>query len=73
MTEDGNLLPVGEGKSPYQNTFSQICCICGGMFKGYGHNPAPVRLEGRCCDDCNSIEVIPARLDRLRKGLDTRR
>ena len=26
-----------------------------------GHNAEPI-AEGRCCDSCNSLEVIPARL-----------
>ena len=26
-----------------------------------GHNAEPI-AEGRCCDACNSLEVIPARL-----------
>ena len=26
-----------------------------------GHNAQPI-AEGRCCDSCNSLEVIPARL-----------
>ena len=40
-----------------------ICCICGKKFNGYGNNPDPVKKEGRCCDDCNSTKVIPARLE----------
>ncbi|MGM9543570.1 MAG: hypothetical protein ACI3T9_01170 [Romboutsia timonensis] len=39
------------------------CCICGKEFIGYGNNPDPVKKEGRCCDDCNSTKVIPARLE----------
>ena len=42
-----------------------ICCICGREFAGFGNNPYPVdnAPDHRCCDDCNSEYVIPARLD----------
>jgi hypothetical protein len=29
-----------------------------------GNNAAPIN-DGRCCDNCNSMVVIPARLQRL--------
>ena len=29
-----------------------------------GHNAEPV-AEGRCCDECNTMEVIPARLQQI--------
>ena len=38
------------------------CVICGEIGIGYGNNPAPVKTEGKCCDDCNALFVIPARL-----------
>lgn len=38
------------------------CCICGIEIKGYGNNPEPVRHDGECCDSCNGMYVIPARL-----------
>ena len=38
------------------------CCICGREFIGYGHNPDPVKKEGRCCSDCNVNVVIPERI-----------
>ena len=49
------------------------CCICGKPCEpwheeptGYGNNPDPLGVEGdRCCDVCNNIYVIPARLGRL--------
>lgn len=40
----------------------KVCCICGNYFEGFGNNPAPIRLEGVCCTDCNSELVIPARI-----------
>ena len=41
-----------------------VCVICGNEIDGFGNNPAPVKesYSGRCCDVCNSIHVIPARL-----------
>lgn len=38
------------------------CVICGHKSTGYGHNPDPVALKGRCCDTCNSTIVIPNRI-----------
>ena len=48
------------------------CCICGftvevkktedgKVYWNQGNNPEPVRSEGRCCDTCNNLVVIPAR------------
>jgi len=31
---------------------------------GGGHNAEPV-AEGRCCDECNTMQVIPARLQQI--------
>jgi len=50
----------------------QKCCICGSSFYGYGNNPAPVRQYGKCCNDCNTEKVIPARIVRMNLGLDPR-
>lgn len=39
------------------------CVICGKEIKrGYGHNPAPIKTEGRCCDSCDDLYVLPMRL-----------
>ena len=38
------------------------CCICGKKFNGFGNNPAPVKQDGECCDDCNNSYVLAARL-----------
>ena len=44
------------------------CCICGGEYKGWGNNPWPLSKsdDERCCDYCNGMYVIPARLRMLR-------
>ena len=41
---------------------TEECCFefCVNRFK-YGNNPQPV-CGGKCCDDCNQMKVIPARL-----------
>lgn len=38
------------------------CCLCGKVVSGYGNNPAPLKIEGVCCDECNLTKVIPARI-----------
>ena len=43
------------------------CSICGKEFTGYGNNAYPIN-DGVCCDDCNTSEVIPARLNQMVKG-----
>lgn len=45
-----------------------ICIICKKEIKGYGHNPFPVRFNGRCCDKCNSTYVIPTRIMLMSKN-----
>lgn len=42
----------------------KTCSICGAKFTEYGNNPAPFG-EGRCCDDCNWLLVVPVRILRL--------
>ena len=44
-----------------KNTNTIKCVICGEHFYGFGNDPAPVKNTGRCCDDCNSLIVVPAR------------
>lgn len=43
-------------------TKEHLCCICGKEIIGFGNNPYPLKKEGRCCDDCNSL-VIEARMN----------
>lgn len=49
-----------------------VCVLCGESFNGWGNNPEPLADydDGLCCDDCNAIKVIPARLGRLVTGGD---
>lgn len=48
---------------------TQKCCICEDTFEGHGNNPDPVKTEGRCCDTCNIITVIPARMRDIGKHM----
>lgn len=40
------------------------CSICGKEIAGFGNNPWPVRRpeDARCCDSCDNLFVIPARI-----------
>ncbi|KKN51132.1 hypothetical protein LCGC14_0625960 [marine sediment metagenome] len=46
------------------------CCICKKEIKpdvtGWdeGNNAQPI-ADGRCCNDCNNIKVIPERISRI--------
>lgn len=42
------------------------CVLCEKRFFNFGHNPAPLSEEGRCCDSCNNTKVIPARIKSIR-------
>jgi hypothetical protein len=42
------------------------CSLCGDTFVGLGNNPEPLaEFDERCCNDCNTTKVIPARLGQL--------
>lgn len=45
-----------------QDERKKTCVLCKQKFEGYGHNPAPLKEEGRCCDDCNVNTVIRVRM-----------
>ena len=47
----------------------KICCICGIEYTGFGNNAQPVQ-DGRCCNACNSLYVIPARLKQAKLEVD---
>jgi len=49
-------------KENYEKT--GICSICGKRYEHWGNNAQPVN-DGRCCDDCNTMYVIPARIIRF--------
>lgn len=42
------------------------CSICKASYVGFGNNADPVN-KGRCCDTCNTLVVIPARIAMLPK------
>ena len=43
--------------------FRMKCIFCRKVIDGWGNNALPLK-KGRCCDKCNSIKVIPARIAR---------
>jgi hypothetical protein len=51
-------------KSKFKILNDYKCCLCGETFTGYGNNPFPLseNPEDRCCDTCNILKVIPARI-----------
>ena len=44
------------------------CAICDGGIFGVDHNAAPVR-KGRCCESCNTVHVLPTRMELAFSGL----
>lgn len=48
---------------------TKTCCICGKTFKGHGHNPHPVEIEGVCCDECNA-KVVMKRIAQLESEVE---
>lgn len=48
---------------------THTCCICGKSFKGHGHNPHPVEIEGVCCDECNT-KVVLKRINQLEREVN---
>ena len=54
------------------------CVLCGGDSTGWGNNPEPLKPfdAGRCCEACNTMMVIPARMAAILnhgQGVDPRR
>lgn len=50
------------------------CVLCGRLFIGWGNNPQPLADNGKCCDICNTLKVIPQRIERrLKENGRTRR
>ncbi len=37
------------------------CSICGNFYQGFGHNAEPIN-NGRCCEVCNDVKVVPTRI-----------
>lgn len=42
------------------------CVLCKAKVQGWGNNPWPLASEGKCCEVCNLLQVLPARLARQR-------
>lgn len=46
----------------------KVCSICQRNYFGWGNNAQPVN-DGRCCDDCNTMIVLPERISLILKGI----
>jgi len=44
----------------------KICSICQRKFAEFGNSAQPVN-DGRCCNRCNDVVVIPARIRAMRR------
>ena len=44
---------------------TQYCGICHKSYEGFGNNGWPITND-KCCDECNTQKVIPARLNRIK-------
>jgi len=47
------------------------CCLCGNKIEGYGNNAQPLK-DGRCCDFCDTIKVIPHRIKLVLERYETK-
>lgn len=47
--------------SNQMESVGNTCVICHKSYEGYGNNAQPV-VNGQCCDRCNRIAVLPARM-----------
>jgi hypothetical protein len=45
----------------------RTCSVCSEKYNGWGNNPAPIKADDQCCDDCNSKFVIPLRMGLITK------
>lgn len=52
--------------NPVINGYTK-CVLCDDNILGYGNNPYPLADEGECCEWCNDVHVIPARLEQIEK------
>lgn len=48
----------------------KICSICGEEYEGWGNNAWPYN-DGRCCDSCNYLFVLPERIKHIQKKKET--
>lgn len=55
-----------KNSNKYRSWSTRKCTICNEVYSGWGNNAIPVNA-GRCCDNCNTIVVIPARIKQLRE------
>lgn len=54
-----------ETKKRLEREETKLCVLCGREFWEWGNDPWPLASKGWCCDRCNGIKVIPARLKQM--------
>jgi hypothetical protein len=56
-------LLLGAGTAPREHDMTEpfTCSICGRYWTRDGNNAQPVN-DGQCCDQCNWVVVLPARM-----------
>ena len=56
---------------PVPDHENKLCSICGERYVEFGHHASPVN-NGRCCNRCNALYVIPRKIaDELRRRKET--
>jgi hypothetical protein len=50
---------------------AKTCSICKNLYYGMGNNAQPLN-NGRCCDECNALVVVPVRIRRMFAGKNPR-
>lgn len=58
--DDGVYVTVDYDKM-FNKVETNVCCICGKTYEGYGYNADPL-AKGRCCNECNA-DVIKRRVE----------
>lgn len=59
-------MPEKQETKAWGDDVERECSLCGDTFIGMGNNPEPLaEFEDRCCDDCNTMLVIPERLKNM--------
>ena len=58
-------LTVAWFEKDHSDFTSLDCVLCGKEMKSVyeTHNPYPLSVEGRCCDECNDTIIFSARMD----------
>lgn len=69
--DDSHLQPIYDTIDFSGGEYPDDCCLCGRNLASHsrhpnGNNPDPLRMEGRSCDECDSLKIRPLREARMR-------